>query len=148
MLLTQTEKENYIQALKGNDYSLLIRKGAVVIYQSSEVMLKPLLECLSQHRAEMTDALVVDRVVGRAAALLFAMVNVSEVVTLLASTSAQQVCQFYGIPLHADKIVPRILNRAKTDLCPMEKLAQNYQSPADFYARLSENPRPNHLSET
>lgn len=146
MSLTLEEKEKYIQALKNEEYSLLIINAGEVIYQSSQVMLKPLLECLSRHRAEMANALVIDRVVGRAAAMLFALVKVSEVVTLLASTSAQQVCQLYRIPLHAEKIVPRILNRTQTDLCPMEKLALACQTPADFYNRLAQNSQPNHLA--
>jgi len=46
------------------------------------------------------------------------------------------VLQRSKIKLHFLKIVPKILNKAKTDFCPMEKLSQGKTPPA-FYRALT-----------
>ena len=116
--------------------TVLVQKEDKTIFQSTEPMLRPLLLCLRNHRAEMKDASVIDRVVGKAAAYLCILGQVKEVITPLASQSAHQVLQEHHISLKALKTVPQIRNRDNTDQCPMEKLADSCATPEEFLRAL------------
>ena len=99
-------------------------------------MLKPLFVCLLEKREEMQGATVIDKIVGRAAALLMTLGKVKEVYTPLASETAKEVLDAAGIALHAEKLIPYIVNRDNTGMCPMEKLSVN-KEPEEFYQLIS-----------
>jgi hypothetical protein len=74
-------------------------------------------------------AFVADRVIGRGAALLLVMGHVSQVFAQLISEQAVQVLQAAEIAVDYDTVVPNIINRDGTDICPVEKLTMNISEP-------------------
>ena len=76
----------------------------------------------------MRGAVVYDKVVGRAAALLLAYGKVKKVLTPLISRGGLLVLKRGGIKVEYKKMVKNILNSAGDDLCPMEKLSQGKNS--------------------
>lgn len=117
--------------------SLRVEKDGEIICESRDAMLKPLFACLARQREHMRGAVVIDKVVGRAAALLMILARVGQVITPVASESAKKLLDAAGIPLFAHKIIPVIMNRDRTDLCPMEKMANEFDSPEEFYQKLA-----------
>lgn len=81
---------------------------------------------------------MVDKIVGRAAALLFVLGKVERVITPLASESAIDVLDAAGIEWFAERRIPYIVNRDRTGMCPMEQLANSCATPQEFYTRLGE----------
>jgi len=81
----------------------------------------PLVEWLAQG-VELAGFSAADRVVGRAAALLYAAGGVRAVHAVLASELASGVLAAHEIAFTAEKAVPAILNRDRTASCPMEAL--------------------------
>jgi hypothetical protein len=61
-----------------------------------------------------------DKLVGRAAALLFTLVHPRSVFALTMSTGAQDVLRTAGIPFACDAVILDMLNRKGTGPCPME----------------------------
>lgn len=108
------------------------------MFESYDPMLKPLYMCLREKRDELKDAIVVDKIVGRAAAMLCALGEVQMVITPLASETAKQVLEPAGIPLYAERTIPYIVNRDNTGMCPMEKMANRCETPQEFFDTLSE----------
>jgi hypothetical protein len=131
-----------INTLEKEGLSVRVEKDGKTIFQSKEPMLKPLLVCLQQHRPELAGATVIDKIVGRAAAYLCVVGQVSTVITPLASESAQTVLTGAGITLQASHITPQIKNRERTGPCPMEEMASGYSNAEDFYAALLQRVRP------
>lgn len=131
-----------MQALEKEGLSVRVEKDGKTVFQSTEPMLKPLLTCLQQHRQELAGSTVIDKIVGRAAAYLCIVGEVSTVITPLASTSAQTALADAGITLHASHITPQIKNREKTGPCPMEQMASGYTNADEFYAALLQRIRP------
>lgn len=127
------EKINYLQE---NELSIHIEKDGQVIFESSEPMLKPLFFCLMEKREELKGATVVDKIVGRAAALLMSLGRVDKVYTPLASETAQNVLDGAGIELFSNRMIPYIVNRDKTGMCPMEKMANDSESAEAFFEKL------------
>ena len=129
-------RQQKIDYLQKNELSIHIEKDGHVIFESSDPMLKPLFVCLIEKRGELKGATVVDKIVGRAAALLMTLGKVKNVYTPLASETAKSVLDEAGIELSANRMIPYITNRDKTCMCPMEKMANESESAEAFFEKL------------
>ncbi len=131
-------KRQKLQDLENSGLSIRIEKEGHILFESADPMLKPLLSCLQEHSAEMKGAIVIDKIVGRAAAYLCIAGQVAEVITPLASEPARLALAQAGILLYAEKIIPQIMNRSQSGPCPMEQMAAEYANANAFYLALSQ----------
>ena len=127
-----TEIEELKSLLSDNDYTCVIKKSDNII-TSTERGIKPVITILKDNINALKGAVVCDKVIGRAAALLFVYGGISAVHTMVISKTALEVFEKNNISVTYDKLVNRIQNRTKTGLCPMETLAMDITSPADAY---------------
>jgi len=72
-----------------------------------------------------------DKIAGKAAAMLFALAGVKEVYACIMSEQAVEVFLKYGVLYSCDTLVPTIVNRAGTGLCPMEQAVKDIEEPSD-----------------
>lgn len=127
-----TEIEELKSLLSDNDYTCVIKKSDNII-TSTERGIKPVITILKDNINALKGAIVCDKVIGRAAALLFVYGGISAVHTMVISKTALEVFEKNNISVTYDKLVNRIQNRTKTGLCPMETLAMDITSPEDAY---------------
>ena len=66
-----------------------------------------------------------DLIVGKAAAMLFVKCGIKAVFAKTLSESGKRVLQEHGIAFAYETLTDKIINRAGTDLCPMEKALLN-----------------------
>ena len=71
-----------------------------------------------------------DRVVGKAAALLFLPGGVKAVYVEVMDEQAQRILSARGVDVSFGRKVPRILNRTGTGTCPMEEAVAQINDPA------------------
>lgn len=76
-------------------------------------------------------ALLADKVVGKGAAALMALGKVKEVYADVISESAFALLEQEGIRVSYGKLVPYIINRAGTGMCPVESRCQSCQTPTE-----------------
>ena len=74
-------------------------------------------------------AVVVDKVVGRAAAAVCIAGRVRRVHALMMSEDARTLLSARGIPASADEMVPKILDRQKRASCPLEARIEGIEDP-------------------
>lgn len=96
------------------------------------------MECVERFKGKETGCTLHDRVVGLAAARLIAHSGmIAKVNTPVSSEQAKShLCQA-GIAVNADSVVPKILNKDRTTMCPMERRAQDMED-RRFYKELKE----------
>lgn len=82
-----------------------------------------MLFCLKKFKAQMRGAMIFDKIIGRAAALLLSYSGAKKILTPVITRNALAILQRGGAEIKYDKIVKNILNLAGDDLCPMEKLS-------------------------
>ena len=70
-----------------------------------------------------------DIVVGKAAALLFALAGVTEVYAHVLSEKAIPVLRHFGIAYTYGELTPMIVNRDNTGSCPMEQTVADIEEP-------------------
>lgn len=120
----------------------VIRKGDVV-YSSTARGVKPLLSLLDSG-ADYSGYSAADKVVGKAAAMLYVLLDVSKVHACVISEKAFTVLAKGGIEVTYDTLVDRIHNRTNTGFCPMEEavweiedLQEGLQAVRDKVAQLA-----------
>ena len=81
-------------------------------------------------------AVVVDKVVGRAAAAICVVGGAKRVHAAIMGADAAALLKARGIASSADRTVPRILNRDLSDGCPMERAVDGIDDPAEMVKAL------------
>ena len=101
-------------------------------FRSTQTGIKPLLTYIQEFTPCPEGAIVFDRVVGNAAALLLRKASCAEVYSPIGSQLAAKTLEGFDISYSFLKTIPYIVNRHGNDMCPFEKASLG-RSPAEFY---------------
>ena len=104
------------------------------ILQSNARGVKPVLDWLRTDKNALCGASVADKVVGKAAAMLFVYGAIKELHTGVISAPALEYLKSQRVPVAYETCVPHIINRNGTDMCPMEKRSLPLERPEDAFA--------------
>ena len=124
--------------LEKNDLSLAIVKEGKVLYSSSAKGIKPLYTALEEIGGELSGASIADKVIGKAAALLCNSVGIKAIYTKLISEQAIKILKKTNIEFYYNQVVPYIKNRDKTDMCPIEKMAETTDDHEEMISKLED----------
>ncbi|MCR4662633.1 MAG: DUF1893 domain-containing protein [Endomicrobiaceae bacterium] len=117
-------------ALKLGNHSLLVYKDGNITFQD-EKGIQPLL--IQIKNKGLKNAIVIDKIVGKAAALLMVYGKVKQVHTNIIAKDAIKVFEKYKIEYSYMELVDHIQNMKKDGLCPMEQKVLNTDSPRKAY---------------
>jgi len=118
------------------DLSLVIVKDAKVLFETDSHGIGDLLKAINQIQNQMKGSSVADRIVGRAAALLFVFSGVTSVFAVTASDGGIEVLKKNSVFCEYESRVTNVLNLKRTDVCPFEKLVAKLSSPEKAYEAL------------
>ena len=107
--------------------SAVVARGGVIVAVEEGRGIGPILKLHDEGR--LAGAVVMDKVIGRAAAAICAAGGAKKVYAMLAGKGAAELLEKRGIPLVAEKTVELILNRERTGSCPMEKAVSELDEP-------------------
>ena len=82
--------------------------------------------------------MIADKVVGKGAAVLMAAGGVRWVYADVISQSALEFLLTHNIEAEYGRVVPNIINRAGTDICPVEKLCMQCDNIEDALTLIDE----------
>ena len=98
------------------------------VYTATERGVKPLVDWILKNQ-EVSGFSAADKVVGKAAALLYVRMEVAAVYAKVMSRAAAETLQRYDIAATYDVMAEAVRNRAGTGLCPMEQTVMNIEEP-------------------
>lgn len=122
------------EELSAGGYTCVICRGSAT-YCTAQRGVRPLLDWL-ETGTDMTGGCAADKVVGKAAAMLYCLLGVKAVYAGVLSRPAKQVLEENHIAVNYGSLVDAIENRTKTGLCPMEQAAAAITDPADAPAAI------------
>ena len=123
--------------LIANKQATLVAVRGDEIYTCTERGVKPLLKWVLDHKS-LRGFSVADKVVGKAPALLYAILGPEAVFSPVMSWTGRAVLLASGIATSYDLLVPHISNRSRTGQCPMEDTVANVWEPYDAVDVLEE----------
>jgi len=113
-----TNLERAKEIFATDEYTCVLVKDDVC-YHSFERGVKPLLNWVKEKK-NFTGFSAVDKVVGKAAAFLYALLKIECVYAKTISKPALEVLKEHKINVEYDVLTDAIINRAGTGFCPME----------------------------
>jgi len=113
-------------------FTLEIRQQGKILFRSKRDGVSGLLTFIKKYGQKYQGLVIFDKVIGRAAALLFAYLKTKEVYGVVGSRLAARTLNKFKIKYYFKKTVPGIINKTKTGLCPMEKLSKG-KTPEKLY---------------
>ncbi len=122
-------KDATLVAVRGDDIIVCRERGV-----------KPLLKMIADGRS-LRGFSVADKVVGKAPALLYAVLGPEAVFSPVMSWTGRAVLLAAGIFISHDVLVPHISNRAKSGQCPMDESVTNVWEPYEAVSVLEERAR-------
>ncbi|HIW72699.1 MAG TPA: DUF1893 domain-containing protein [Firmicutes bacterium] len=130
------EEAKALYALLENEGLTCVVSRDGALFRSEERGVRPLLHWLRADPAFCRGGLAADRVVGKAAAMLFVYGGIRAVYAGVVSEPALAVLRRAGVEADYGKLVPYIINRDRTGRCPMETLVLEVDDPAEAFALL------------
>lgn len=130
-----------IQIAKQNlaGHTICLCKGGKCLL-SDERGIAPMMDLIARG-TDLTGYSVADKVVGRAAAFLFVKCGIREVFAVTLSEGGKAILEAHGIAVSHSVLTKKIINRAGTDICPMEKATANAETAEEAYLILKEKLR-------
>ena len=116
--MTNLEKAKSI--LADSEYTLVLCNGDK-LYTSRKRGVAPMLEFIDTE-TDLKGFSAADKVIGKAAAMLFVHAGVTEVHADVISNSAADFLYVKGIPFTYNLLVKNIINRTGDGICPMEQV--------------------------
>lgn len=123
------------EVLNSGEHTCVLCKGESLL-TSSRPGIAPMMGFIAS-RQELAGYSAADRIVGRAAALLFALTGITEVYAVVLSDSGAAALDTHGIKYSFERRVPYISNRTGDGVCPMEQTVASISDPHEAYAALA-----------
>jgi hypothetical protein len=124
------------EILQTGQLTFVLMKEGRVIKTSHKGGIIPLIEVIKQDDRVLDKAVIADKVIGRAAALLAVHYKVRAIYAELISQKAREILDKHSIFYQFKQCVPYIKNRELNDQCPLEKLTQSISDPAKAYDQI------------
>lgn len=125
--------------IANKDATLVAVRGDEII-TCTEHGIKPLLAWVREGR-DLTGFSVADKVVGKAPALLYAVLGPAAVFSPVMSWTGRAVLLASGVATSYDSLVPHIRNHTGTDQCPMDASVTDVFDPYEAVCVLGEKAR-------
>jgi len=122
--------------LEEEKWNLVMVKSGGVLFSSRERGIAPFFQAIQSMGRSLHNAVLADRIVGSAVAMLCLHAGITSVYAGIASQGALDMLKGKGVTVSSKDTVPYISNYDGTDLCPFEKLARNCQTPSQLLAAL------------
>ena len=119
---------------------ILLQNGEIV-HTGSGRGVKPLLAAYEQNPNLLRGAVLADKIIGKAAAMIVVLGGVRQVFALTMSTAAREYLAAHNIPSACDHEVKMIFNRTGDGLCPLEQSVLELSEPEAGYRALKETIR-------
>ncbi len=120
------------QLIAADAATCVVIKHGEIVARAHGRGIKPILEMYDSNT--LYDSVVVDKVVGRAAALIMVAAHVRACCALTVSRAALEAFEKHAIPCEYTNAPDRIINRTGDGICPMEAAVMHIDEPKEAIA--------------
>ena len=131
----------YLEELEKTGNSLMVYKGGALLFQSSSKGIRPHLEAINQLGEGIRGSIMVDKIVGRAAALLILYSEAAEAHAAVISTPGKRVLEMHGLKFTYLEETDHIKMQDGQIFCPFEAMVQGITDPKEGYRVIVEKMR-------
>ena len=129
-----TDLQTAVKNLEG--HTICLCKNGTCLYSEARGI-SPMMNFIA-NGVDLSGYSVADVVVGKAAALLFVKCGIKNVYAKTLSEYGKRILELYRVNYEYEVLAEKIINRAGTDICPMEKAVINTDDPEEAYSILKD----------
>ncbi len=129
---------HYLDVLEKSGNSLMIYKKGVLLFESDLGGIRPHLKAINEHGEDLEGTIMVDKILGRAAAFLVIYSKAAEAITNIVSTLGKQILEANHIKFSYREEVAHIKMKNGVIFCPFESMVQGLHDPDEAYAAIVE----------
>jgi hypothetical protein len=124
---------DYLDILESKGNSLMVYKDAELIFESDLGGIRPHLKAIDELGDQLEGTLMVDKILGRAAAFLVIYSNAAEAITRIVSSPGKQVLDAHNMKYSYLEEVQHIKMENGVIYCPFESMVQGIDNPNEAY---------------
>ena len=109
-----------INLVLSEEATFVVINNGEIVHSDSGIGVSCIMRLIKTNAMILNEAIVVDKVIGKAASMLLIKYGVKEVYGLLMSDSAIIQFKKYDVTYDCHRLTDNILNRTKDGLCPLE----------------------------
>jgi len=128
----------YLDVLEKSGNSLMIYKNGELLFESDLGGIRPHLKSINKHGDALEGTIMVDKILGRAAAFLVVYSKAAEAITNIVSTPGKQVLEANHLKFSYLDEVPHIKMKNGEIYCPFESMVQGISDPIEAYTAIVE----------
>jgi len=132
---------SYLDTLERTANSLMVYRDGDLVFQSSSKGIRPHLEAIALLGEGLRGTVMVDKIVGRAAALLILYSGAAEAHAAVLSAQGRRVLEMHGLSFTYAEEVAHIKMRDGRIYCPFEAMVQGLTDPEEAYRAIVEKMR-------
>ena len=125
-----------LKQLQSDGFYSLIAARPDLLYTSHERGIAPIMNMLKRDQSYFHDCIIVDKIIGKAAAMLLTLSHAQYIHGQLMSINAMRYLDEHGIAYSYDHACDIIINRTGTGMCPMEETVANVNDSQAAYRAL------------
>lgn len=115
--------------INGGDISCVVIQDDRIIHTADGRGVSPLLKLYRDDPGKLRDAFVVDKIIGKAAAMILVLGGATRVYGLVMSVAGRRYLEQHGITAEYGRCVDVISNREQNGICPIEKSVMDIDDP-------------------
>ncbi len=135
-IFTEPAIQAAMEMIENREAGLIVLQEEQQVFTAQTPGIRAALWLHDECPAILRGAVIVDRIIGRAAAMIFADGGVRAVYGSVMSKTAQQELEAKGIATQAGSLVEAVINRQGTGICPMEQAVLGIETPELALPRL------------
>lgn len=120
------------QLFKSQNHTCVLCKSDI-IYTSDLTGIAPMIDFIEQN-IDLKGFSAADKIVGKAAAMLFVSAGVKSVYADVMSKTAVSIFSEHGVDYSYDTLTENIINRTGDGLCPMEQTVSNISDTSQAFS--------------
>lgn len=117
--------------LEKGTYSCIVLQDGQMVHQGNGRGVAPLLHLYLDHPERMQGAVVLDKIIGKAAAMILVLGGVSKVHGVTMSMAAKEYLIKHGIAVSYDRLIDVIANRSRDGICSIERSVLDLEDPVE-----------------
>ena len=129
---------SYLDMLEKTGNSLMVYRDGDIVFQSSSKGIRPHLEAIDSLGEGLRGTVMVDKIVGRAAALLILYSGAVEAHAAVLSTQGRRALEMHGLMFTYAEEVEHIKMLDGRIYCPFEAMVQGLTDPEEAYHAIVE----------
>lgn len=118
-----------------HEATCIVMKDSTIIHTSTKRGVAPLIEFYEQNGTQ-ENLIIIDRIIGKGAALLAVLIGAKTISTPIISRDAYVYLTKHNIDLQYTTIVDFIINRDQSGRCPIETSVLYIDNPIDGYHQI------------